>query len=204
MDDCQLGNPLLSTINQPFAEWETPIGNLDRTLNIDNPNDLTDAQKLFPFPDTCSFDLIKTSGEFIQNSDCDYEGTYTNTWNFTDACGRTIEDYVQVITVPSNQSFDGSNITISKVVTPNQDQWNEYFTINEIKGCGFIIDLKIFNRWGAIIYQSDDYQNNWNGRSGRNAIGTSDQVPNGTYYYIINILNSGLNPIISTFYIGIK
>jgi len=204
LDDCELGSPLPIAINQPIVLWKTPIGSLDRTLSIDNPNDLTDAQALFPIPDKCDFNLIKTSGDFIQNSDCDYTGTYTNTWNFTDACGRTIEDYVQIITVPSNQSFDGSNITISKVVTPNQDQWNEYFTINEITDCNFIINLKMFNRWGALIYQSDNYQNNWNGTSNKSSIGSSKKVPTGTYFYVINLLNSGLNPISGMVYIGTK
>mgnify|MGYP000616227260 CR=1 FL=1 len=204
LDDCQLGNPLLTDINQPLVNWETPSGSLDRILSINNPNDLIEAQALFPVPDNCNFELIKTSGDFVQNSDCDYEGSYTNTWNFTDACGRTIEDYVQVITVPSNQTFDGSNITISKVVTPNQDQWNEYFEIRKIKGCGFAVDLKIFNRWGALIYQSDNYQNNWNGRSNRNSIGSSTQVPTGTYFYVINIANSSLKPISGTVYLGTK
>lgn len=204
LDDCQIGNPFITAINQPIVTWETPVGSLDRLLSIDNPNDLMDAQALFPIPDKCDFELIKTSGEFVQNSDCDYEGTYTNTWNFTDACGRTIEDYVQVITVPSNQAFDGSNITISKVVTPNQDPWNEYFTINEIKGCGFLVELEIFNRWGALIYQSNDYQNNWNGTSSSRSIGSSNKVPNGTYFYIINLMNSGLKPITGIIYMGTK
>lgn len=204
LDDCQLGTPLPITINQPIALWETPIGSLDRTLSINNSNDLMNAQSLIPNTDICDFDLIKTSGDFIQNSDCDFSGTYTNTWNFTDACGRTIEDYTQVITVPSNQFFDGSNITISKVVTPNQDQWNEYFTIAEIKDCGFIIDLKIFNRWGALIYQSDNYQNNWNGTSNISSIGISNKVPTGTYYYVITLFNSELTPIVGTVYLGTK
>lgn len=204
LDDCQLGTPLPITINQPIVGWETPIGSLDRTLSINNTNDLTNAQMLFPTTDKCNFILTKTSGEFIQNSDCDYTGTYTNTWSFTDACGRTIEDYVQVITVPSSLSFDGSSITISKVVTPNQDQWNEYFTIDEIKDCGFRIDLKIFNRWGALIYRSDNYQNNWNGFSNTSSIGTSNKVPSGTYYYVINLHNSKLNPIVGMIYLGTK
>ncbi|GAA4952451.1 hypothetical protein GCM10023314_27380 [Algibacter agarivorans] len=204
LDDCQQGTPLPITINQPIAFWETPIGSLDRTLSINNPNDLMNAQSLIPTTDICDFDLIKTSGDFIQNSDCDFSGTYTNTWNFIDACGRTIEDYTQVITVPSNQFFDGSNLTISKVVTPNQDQWNEYFTIAEIKDCGFIIDLKIFNRWGALIYQSDNYQNNWNGTSNSSSMGISNKVPTGTYYYVITLINSELTPIAGTVYLGTK
>lgn len=204
LDECQLGNALLIAINQPIVNWETPVGSLDRTLSISNPNDLENALALYPIPDKCHFDLVKTSGDFIQNSDCDFEGTYTNTWHFTDACGRTIEDFVQVITVPSNKVFNGSNINISKIVTPNQDGWNDYFTISNIEGCGFKVELKIFNRWGALIYQSNNYQNNWNGTSSKNAIGTSNKVPTGTYFYIINITDSGLKPIISSFFVGTK
>lgn len=203
LDDCQLGTPLPITINQPNVLWQTPIGNLNRVLSTNNLNELAEAQMLEPVTNKCNFELIKTSGDFIQNSDCDYSGNYTNTWSFTDACGVPIEDYVQIITVSSNELFDGSNISVSNVVTPNQDQWNEYFTITEIKNCGFIINLKIFNRWGGIIYQSDNYQNNWNGNSNR-SIGVSNKVPSGTYYYIINMLNSGLLPITGSFYVGTK
>ena len=35
----------------------------------------------------------------------------------------------------------------------------------------------IYNRWGAKIYESADYRNDWNGSS----------VSDGTYYYILNI-----------------
>ncbi len=204
LDDCELGNPLNTIINQPIPQWETPIGSLDRHLSNNDVNALNDAQSLFPVTDICNFSIIKTTGDFVQNSDCDYNGTYTNTWTFTDACGRTIEDFVQVISVSSNRLFDGKDITISKVVTPNQDPWNEYFTINQIKGCGFTVDLKIFNRWGAIVYQSEDYQNNWNGTASRSAIGSANQAPSGTYFYVINMRNSGLDPIAGTIYLGTK
>ncbi|PWH82681.1 hypothetical protein DIS18_10620 [Algibacter marinivivus] len=204
LDDCQIGNPLTTIINQPIPQWATPIGSLDREISSNNQNELMNAQALFPVPDICDFNIIKTTGDFIQNSDCDYNGSYTNTWTFTDACGRTIEDFTQIISVTSNRVFDGSNITISKVVTPNQDQWNEYFTVNEIKDCGFVVDLKIFNRWGAIIYQSDNYQNNWNGTASSSAIGSANQVPSGTYFYIINMMKSGLAPIAGTLYLGTK
>ena len=100
-DLCQLGTVLPITIDQPaMAQWATPAGNLDRTVTCENPNDLTIAQGLFPIPDKCNFTVIKTSGTFVpDNNSCGSSGTYTNTFNFTDACGRTIADYVQVITL---------------------------------------------------------------------------------------------------------
>jgi gliding motility-associated-like protein len=39
---------------------------------------------------------------------------------------------------------------------------NDYF---QIKGLESVPDkkIKIYNRWGKLVYTSDDYQNDWNG-----------------------------------------
>ena len=73
-----------------------------------------------------------------------------------------------------------------------------------IEDCGFTIDLKIFNRWGAMIFESGSYNNDWNGTAHSSSFGNSDKVPTGTYYYIINLKNSGLKPITGYFYVGTK
>ncbi|MCX7550473.1 gliding motility-associated C-terminal domain-containing protein, partial [Xanthomarina sp. F2636L] len=96
------------------------------------------------------------------------------------------------------------NVNISKAVTPNGDQWNEYFEVTGIEDCGFVIDVKIFNRWGAMIYESGNYQNDWNGTASKASIGGADKVPNGTYYYILTLKNSGLKPFTGYIYLGTK
>ena len=45
-----------------------------------------------------------------------------------------------------------------------------------------------------MIYESNNYQNNWNGTTSKASVGNADKVPNGTYYYIITLKNSGLEP----------
>src|SRR5690606_30114059 len=60
-----------------------------------------DAQALQPETDKCDFTYTKTSGAFVADGSCPNSGTYTNTWIFTDACGNTISEYVQVITIGS-------------------------------------------------------------------------------------------------------
>ena len=96
------------------------------------------------------------------------------------------------------------DVLISKAITPNGDQYNEYFEINGIELCGFITDVKIFNRWGALVYESNNYQNDWNGKNNSSSIGSSQTLPNGTYYYIVVLNNSGLNPFTGPVYIGTK
>ena len=89
-------------------------------------------------------------------------------------------------------------------MTPNGDQWNEYFEVTGVESCGFIIDVKIFNRWGAMIYESNNYQNDWNGTASKGSVGNADTLPNGTYYYILTIKNSGLKPFTGYIYLGTK
>ncbi|WP_298555764.1 gliding motility-associated C-terminal domain-containing protein [uncultured Algibacter sp.] len=113
----------------------------------------------------------------------------------------TIEIHEECITLPCS---DRNNVIISKVVTPNGDVYNEFFTINGIDTCGFTVELQIFNRWGAKIYENFNYQNNWNGFTSSGSVGQAERVPNGTYFYIINLKDSGLEPFAKAFYVGTK
>ncbi|MWW26067.1 Ig-like domain-containing protein, partial [Algibacter lectus] len=130
-----------------------------------------------------------------------YIFSYTNANN---GCLNTTEVVIEIhdecIVLPCGKD----DVVISKVVTPNGDAQNEFFTITGVETCGFVVDLKIFNRWGAKIYENSNYQNNWNGTSHKSSVGGADKVPNGTYYYIINLKNSGLAPIAKAFYVGSK
>ncbi len=102
LDACEVGTeePNIININRPDeAIWANPIGDLDRTVNCTDSSALSAAQTLEPTTDKCNFIYTKTSGNFVQDSSCPSNGTYTNTWVFTDSCGRTSDPYVQTITV---------------------------------------------------------------------------------------------------------
>ncbi|MBT8275231.1 MAG: gliding motility-associated C-terminal domain-containing protein [Bacteroidia bacterium] len=107
--------PYSVNINQPIVNWATAPGALDVTVSCDDTAALNQAQSLEPVPDKCNFILNKTSGPFVAGS-CPSVGTYTNTWNFTDACGVTIADYVQTITVTDNEDPTASNPPAINVV----------------------------------------------------------------------------------------
>jgi gliding motility-associated-like protein len=62
------------------------------------------------------------------------------------------------------------------VMTPNGDGLNDIFLI---KGLELFDESKvqIFDRWGNVVFSSDDYENTWDG----------GELPEGTYYYILEV-----------------
>ena len=93
--------------------------------------------------------------------------------------------------------------SISKAVTPTGDNHNDFFEVDLDTECGFTYDLKIFNRWGAKVFSAQNYQNNWDGYS-ESSFTSSNQLPSGTYYYILEIRNSEFEPIQGYIYLGTK
>uniref|UniRef100_UPI00263488A9 HYR-like domain-containing protein n=1 Tax=uncultured Psychroserpens sp. TaxID=255436 RepID=UPI00263488A9 len=98
--DCNQGDllPLEIDVVQPEINWLTAPGELDVTVECSNSSALNNAQNLEPEVDKCNVTITKTSGTFNVDPNCPSNGSYTNTWTFTDACGDT-KEYVQNIFV---------------------------------------------------------------------------------------------------------
>jgi gliding motility-associated-like protein len=73
---------------------------------------------------------------------------------------------------------------IMNLFTPNGDDINDYWELPEIDTWGRC-DVRIFNRWGKLVFAQDDYDNLWDGTSNGNPL------PEGPYYYVIKTQNSG-------------
>ena len=48
--------------------------------------------------------------------------------------------------------------------------------------------MEIYNRWGQLVFRSEGYLENWDGKMG------DEELPVGTYYYIID-LGEGIEPL---------
>ncbi len=71
--------------------------------------------------------------------------------------------------------------------SPNDDGINDTFRIFNIDRYP-VNSLQIFNRWGNMIYETSNYQNDWAGKSFDDKL-----LPDGTYYYIFEV--DGEKPI---------
>ena len=78
-------------------------------------------------------------------------------------------------------------IVIHNGISANGDGVNDGFMIEHIEGYPKN-NLKIFNRWGVLVYEKDGYTNSepFDGHSnGRATISADSKLPQGTYYYIL-------------------
>jgi gliding motility-associated-like protein len=79
---------------------------------------------------------------------------------------------------------------IPEAFSPNGDGINDLF---EIKGLGKYksVQIEIFNRWGNVVYQSDNYGEEigkagfWDGTGQSRGGNTTGPVPTGSYYYVL-------------------
>ena len=73
-------------------------------------------------------------------------------------------------------------------VTPNGDGAHDFFQVLGIENYPNN-NMKIFNRWGVLIYETDGYDDGTNvfrGISeGRSTVRQGEELPTGTYYYVL-------------------
>jgi gliding motility-associated-like protein len=81
------------------------------------------------------------------------------------------------------------NVVVYNGVTPNGDGVNDYFLIDNIQNLANN-NLQVFNRWGVKVFETNNYDsagNVFDGYSeGRLTISDNDQLPTGTYYYVLS------------------
>lgn len=83
----------------------------------------------------------------------------------------------------------GTQVFIPEGFSPNGDGINDYFVIRNAGGQR--VTLEIYNRWMTLVYKNEDYRNDWNGttNNGLRVGGTSQGLPDGTYFYVVKLEN---------------
>jgi gliding motility-associated-like protein len=98
-------------------------------------------------------------------------------FSFIDIGGCLQRDTVYVTAV-----LPEALVFIPNTFTPNGDGVNELFKVigQEIEE----FEIRIFNRWGEVIFHSTDLYEGWNGSVNNDA---AHYVPDGTYLFHVNI-----------------
>ncbi len=109
-----------------------------------------------------------------------------------------------------NPSGAGENIpTVFEVIpdffipqgfSPNGDGVNDFFVIRGIKYYPNN-EFQVLNRWGNLVYKEKGYNNTWDGRSAYGPKIGGDELPEGTYFYILD-LGNGTKPYTGFIYLN--
>jgi gliding motility-associated-like protein len=76
-------------------------------------------------------------------------------------------------------------LNIPEGFSPNNDGVHDFFVI--IKPLNTTIDLEVFNRWGNVVFSSNNYNNDWNGKGTGNFAG--QDLVDGGYYYTLRAVD---------------
>jgi gliding motility-associated-like protein len=74
---------------------------------------------------------------------------------------------------------------VPEFFSPNGDGKNDGFVIKNIENYPNN-KLKIFNRWGNLVYQKDGYLNEFEGYANTSDAAGKEKLPSGTYYVILD------------------
>ena len=121
--------------------------------------------------------LGKAKSYFSWTPSCQLSGQQQFRVNFA-VTETTCQAYPpQVVSVIFKVQYEPeNNFTPANIFTPNNDKLNDYFTMPALPPnyCNSVFaGIKIYNRWGNLVYQSRDRSFKWDGKN----------VTDGIYYY---------------------
>lgn len=70
--------------------------------------------------------------------------------------------------------------------TPNGDGTNDTFFIENLRRFNNF-SLLIYNRWGKLVWEGDINSPDWDGKSNQAGVFFKGDLPEGTYYYVLNL-----------------
>lgn len=145
-------------------EIDAPFGNLPNT-DGDSESDYRDTDD--------DGDNIPTREE-----DLNGDGNFAN----DDSNNNGIPEYLE-LNIPDTE------IEVFNVITPNGDGAHDFLTITGLEPYPNNT-LKIYNRWGVLVYSTNSYNtqgNIFDGTSeGRVTVAADNKLPVGTYFYILD------------------
>lgn len=167
-----------TTLTQPIYYLDIPEATIQDTFYV-NPGNYVElagpdgytSYTWTPYLDLSSFSTQLTN--FIGDSTTHYNVFSTA----PNGCERNDSIVVIVLRLEAPTGF-----------SPNGDLINDLFVIPDMETLD--AKLTVFNRWGDKVYESEHYQNDWDGTCGTPLCIGHGPLPEGTYYYSITVSNS--------------
>ena len=139
----------------------------------------------FTATDNCGSTTV-TYDEQRVDGDCASRYSLIRTWTASDNCGNQ-NSFVQTVNVSCVEE-------VYNAVSANGDGLNDSFFIKGID-CYPDNKVKIYNRYGVIVYEKNGYDNVTNPfqgfSDGRTTVAKGNRLPTGTYFYTLEYDSNG-------------
>jgi gliding motility-associated-like protein len=196
------GSTSQNLYNLPNGEYTVTVSNngctIQQSFTIQSPDSISIniAELKYPFCNTITGKIqVSVTGGIAP---------YTYQWQpsvSSDSLATNLAGGVYSITVTDqngctaqltvNLNCVEDTIIIPQLVTPNNDGKNDVWAVDLSNYPSN--QVKIFNRWGNLVYSAAPYTQPWDGRVGDNiplSLGNG-YLPVGTYFYVIDLLGDG-------------
>lgn len=167
-------NDNLNEIFSNFLSWSDP------RIDCNDNEDLYGYRIYYSAPGSTSFNIIEEieladeRAYEHERGDSQFSGCYFLT-SFDSLDNESLAlDTICLQNCPNYQ--------LPNTFTPNGDRQNDIYVPTQSK---FIarVEMKIFNRWGNLIFQTEDPEINWDGTNQKNG----DPLPDATYFYVCKV-----------------
>lgn len=166
-----------------FASWSNACGSIQDTIEVVSlqnglnliPStitkcDITPFYLSFPWLDPNSYNIFWTSG--ADSILVDEPGNYNYSIVY---CNDTVSGSIIVDFLSRSPS-----LFLPNSFTPNNDGINDVFFPKGVPSDPIDYSFEIFDRWGQLIWKTDNPKGFWDGKIG------VDPIPNGVYVYRVS------------------
>ena len=156
---------------------------------------MVDSTQIFKELNGCFVRIASTTGFVFTDKDVESDATYryyVRTFgHYTlDGIMQPLVNYsaIKSVQIGHEEPMEEFSYKLPNVFTPNGDGYNEVFE-PIVTGINLIVSSKtvISNRWGNILWDTDDPLIQWDGKSKL----TKMDCPSGTYFYVTEITYKG-------------
>jgi len=161
------------------------------TITITKSNDIDCINLQAQLMATGGVNFKWTPDKYITNTGIDNPivNPPSNTWYYVNVKGENGCKNEDSILVTSTINADAAVFDVPNAFTPNHDGLNDCFSV-KYWGPADYFSIEIYDRWGYLVYHSNNINACWNGTI------SSKPQPSGTYVYKISVSSKCTNNII--------
>ncbi|HIG58485.1 MAG TPA: hypothetical protein EYQ21_03650, partial [Flavobacteriales bacterium] len=188
-----------------FTEPEILLGEPNGVINCDNLSVSILGTEIYPDGYTSIIEWSWSEGEGALLDPTDDQptallpGDYLLTVTFLETGCSTVANSVVTVEEDESSFIDISSLTVPNVLTPGSSNgFNDYLTpflkdLPEVSALSIldVYNLKIFNRWGILVFQNNGLPLAWDGRANGSLLSPGSYIIMLDYMYLCDEVQTG-------------